>query len=96
MIYDDDYRPFSHLMELTHVLNANSFCMPCIMWNNDADEVMAFNGHLITMLSFCRLYLQEMLFNQVLLGLALPDIHQDHLYNKLNNTKPGYSFITDP
>ena len=62
---------------------------------------MVFDGHCITTTSFRLLYqkllidTKRMLFSNVLLNLELPDMHHDHVHNELNNTEPGYSFISD-
>ncbi len=70
------------------------------MWNDHACEEMTFNGHLVKT-SFCNMFLkleqrtQTLLFNDVLLGLELPNLHKDHIHDELNNTNPGYSFISD-
>lgn len=102
-VREDGFRAFSHIMELTHfvtVLDANTPRMPRIMWNDHACEEMTFNGHLVKT-SFCNMFLkleqrtQTLLFNDVLLGLELPNLHEDHIHDELNNTNPGYSFISD-
>ena len=103
-VREDGYRPFTHLMEMTHflsVLDKNTPRMPRIMWNDDAGEVMVFDGHLITTTSFRMMYqkllrdTKEMLLDKVLLGLEFPDLHHDHIHDELNNSEPGYSFISD-
>jgi hypothetical protein len=38
---------------------------------------------------------KDALFNDVLLGMKIPDLHHDHIYDDLSNTDVGYSFITN-
>jgi superfamily II DNA helicase RecQ len=103
-VREDGYRPFSHLMEMTHFLTAlirNTTHMPRITWNDDAGEEMVFDGYLITTTSFRVMYhkllsdTKKMLLDDVLLGLELPDLHHDHIHDELNNSEPHYSFISD-
>ena len=103
-VREDGYRPFAHLMEMTHFLTAliaNTTNMPRITWNDVTGEEMVFDGYLITTTSFRTMYqkllsdTREILLNKVLLGLDLPDLHHDHIHDELNNSEPGYSFISD-
>lgn len=103
-VKEDGYRPFSYVMEMTHFLSAliaNTTSMPRITWNDDAGEEMVFDGYLMTTISFRVMYqkllsdTREILLNKVLLGLELPDLHHDHIHDELNNTEPGYSFISE-
>ena len=91
-------------MELTHfvtILNANTPHMPRVLWKDDAGEEMVFDGRLITTTSFCRMFqnlaqeTEKMLIQEVLLSLELPDLQHNHIHDELNNTEPGYSFISD-
>jgi superfamily II DNA helicase RecQ len=103
-VREDGYRPFAHVMEMTHFLTtliANTTSMPRITWNDNAGEEMVFDGYLITTTSFRVMYqkllsdTREILLNKVLLGLELPDLHHEHIHDELNNSEPGYSFISD-
>ena len=91
-------------MELTHyvtVLDANTPRMPRIIWRDAAGEEMIFDGRPISTSSFRNMYqklandTEKMMREQVLLDLELPDLHHDFIYDELNNTEPGYSFISD-
>lgn len=103
-VREDGYTAFSHLMELSHyatVLDANTPRMPRIMWRDTAGEEMIFDGRPISTSSFRNMYqklaneTEQMMRQQILLGLELPDLHHDVIHDELNNTEPGYSFITD-
>jgi superfamily II DNA helicase RecQ len=91
-------------MELSHyctVLDANTPRMPRIMWRDAAGEEMIFDGRPLSTSSFRSMYQQlandteKMMRQQVLLGLELPNLHHDVVHDELNNTEPGYSFISD-
>ena len=75
--------------------------MPRITWNDNMGEEMVFDGYLITTTSFRVMYqkilsdTRKMLLDKVLLRLELPDLHHDHIHDDLNNTEPGYSFISE-
>ncbi|KAF8155456.1 hypothetical protein B0H34DRAFT_675654 [Crassisporium funariophilum] len=103
-VREDGYTTFSHLMELSHyvtVLDANTPRMPCIMWRDAAGKEMIFDGCPLSTSSFRNMYqklaheTEQMMRQQVLLGLELPDLHHNVIYDELNNTEPGYSFISD-
>jgi superfamily II DNA helicase RecQ len=91
-------------MELTHfvtVLDANTPRMPRVMWNDSVGEAMSFDGHPIRTSAFRNMYqkleknTRALLFNDVLFGLELPDLHHGHVHDELNNKDLGYSFISD-
>ena len=91
-------------MELSHyatVLDANTPRMPRIMWRDAAGEEMIFDGRPLSTSSFRNMYQNlandtvQMMRQQVLLGLELPDLHHDVIHDELNNTEPGYSSISD-
>ena len=91
-------------MELTHyvtILDANTPRMLRIMWRDGVEEEMIFDGCPISTSSFRNMYqklandTEQMMHEQVLLGLEIPDLHHDFICDELNNTEPGYSFISD-
>ena len=103
-VREDGFRPFSHIMEMTHfltILDANTPRMPRMIWNDDVGETMIFDGHPITTTSFWIMYqkllqdTRELLLNKVLLNLELPNLWYEHIYDELNNRQAGYSFIND-
>lgn len=103
-IREDEFTIFSYIQELSHFINRlsmNSVQMPRIMWQNDEDLEFIFDGRLFTMAAFQAMYAKLLartmilLHDRVLLGLALPNIHEGRIVDILSNTAPGYSFLTD-
>jgi superfamily II DNA helicase RecQ len=75
--------------------------MPRIMWEDDLGETMVFDGIAITMTAFRAMYgkllqdTKDLLLNDVLMGLELPNLDHEHIYDDLSCVDIGYSFITD-
>ena len=71
------------------------------MWQDDSDQELMFDGRLLTMPDFRSMFnnlvssTTSLLLNEVLMGLPLPDLHQERIYDELSNTAAGYSFLTD-
>jgi superfamily II DNA helicase RecQ len=104
IIREDGLRLFTEIQEMSHFtsgLAANSPRMPRVMWQDDMGTELNFDGRLISVSSFRTMYLKlfddtkKMLYEDVLLGLPLPDITHKHIRDDLSNTTVGYSFITD-
>ena len=102
---EDEFTNFSYLCELSHLVTflcRNSVSMPKMMWQDDGDQELMFKGHLFSMAAFRSMFNTQveittsLLLNEVLLGLDLPDLFHDRIYDDLSNTVPGYSFLTDP
>jgi hypothetical protein len=104
VIREDNHHLFTVIQEMSHltsVLSANTPRMPRITWDDDSGEELMFDGRLITMTSFRQMFAKlvedtkKMLLNDVLLGLELPDLQQERIWDTLACNEVGYSFIMD-
>ena len=103
-IREDTFHIFSQIQEISHFTSTLSFNtprMPRIIWEDDIGEELVFDGRSITMTSFRVMYgkllqdTEDLLRNDILLGLDLPDITHERIHDNLSCTDVGYSFITD-
>jgi superfamily II DNA helicase RecQ len=101
---EDEFTFFAYLCELSHLVQAlakQSVRMPRVIWQNGGDQEFMLDGHLLTMAAFRSMYntllsnTTDLLHDEVLLGLSLPNLHHDVIYDDLSNITPGYSFLTD-
>jgi superfamily II DNA/RNA helicase len=101
---EDEFTNFSYLCEISHYvtfLSRNSVSMPRMMWQDDGDQEVMFKGHSFSMAAFRSMFNAQLanatslLFDEVLLGLDLPDIFPDRIHDDLSDTTPGYSFLND-
>ncbi|KAG2084486.1 uncharacterized protein F5147DRAFT_589450, partial [Suillus discolor] len=101
---DDCMNLFGDLLEIGHFLSfvtANTSLLPRMMWADLEGSALSFDGRLIAIADVVNLYrilMEEtkvQLYEVVLLGAALPNIDQEHIYDDLSCLDQDYSFLSD-
>jgi superfamily II DNA helicase RecQ len=105
LLCEDEFTNFSYLCEISHFVTflcRSSVSMPIMMWQGEGGQELMFKGRLFSMPAFRSMFNTQLadatsfLFNEVLLGLDLPDVLSHRIHDDLSNTTPGYTFLTDP
>ena len=98
LIREDNFNIFGFLIECGCSLYyqiANTMTMPNILWEDDLCTSMIFEGCCLTIAGLQKFYLnviketKELLYNNILCGAPLSDVHQQEIFDDITCTTPG-------